>query len=439
MADHVVKLPDIGEGVAEAELVEWYVEVGALVEEDAALAAVMTDKATVEIPSPVRGKISWTGANVGELVAVGAPLVRIATDFDAAAPAQLDPTAEEDDDRVPPASSNAVEDVDSLQEGASEKRSLDSNETGAPAIAHPPQAKRTDARPKPVKPLASPAVRHRAKELGVDLRQVSATGPAGRITHEDLDAFLQVDPNPAFPKQGVRRAASEVVRISGLRRRIAERMTLANREIPHITYVEEIDMSGLEALRRGLNERFADERPRLTLLPFLVKAMAKALADQPQFNAHFDRDAGTITRFGAVHVGIATQTANGLMVPVLRDCETLSLWACADEIGRLANAARDGTAKREELAGSTITVTSLGSLGGVMTTPIINHPEVAILGVNKLTVRPQWDGQQFQPRTMMNLSSSFDHRVIDGQECAIFIQRIKALLETPATMFIDEA
>ena len=294
-------------------------------------------------------------------------------------------------------------------------------------------------RPEGEKPLASPAVRLRAREAGIDLRQVPGSGGAGRITHEDLDAFLARGSGAArrgspglTPRDDV-----EEIKVVGLRRKIAEKMALAKSRIPHITYVEEIDVTELEELRAKLNGAKRADRPKLTILPFLMRAMAKAIAEQPEINALYDDEAGLIRRHGGIHIGIAAQTPNGLVVPVVKHAEARDLWDCASEVNRLAEAAKAGSATRDELSGSTITVTSLGAMGGVATTPVINHPEVAIVGVNKIMVRPVWDGAQFVPRKMMNLSSSFDHRVIDGWDAAVFVQRIKALLETPAMIFVE--
>jgi 2-oxoisovalerate dehydrogenase E2 component (dihydrolipoyl transacylase) len=280
-------------------------------------------------------------------------------------------------------------------------------------------------------------VRLRAREAGVDLRQVPGHGPAGRITHEDLDAFFAQGPGSAAATGLQPRTSVDDIRIIGLRRRIAEKMALANARIPHITYVEEVDVTALEALRATLNTNKPTDRVRLTVLPFLMRAIVRAVADQPALNAIFDDEAGVLRQHAAVHIGIATQTAAGLMVPVVKHAETLDVWACATAVNRLAEAARHGTAARDELSGSTITITSLGALGGVVTTPIINYPEVAIIGVNKIMVRPVWDGSAFTPRKMMNLSSSFDHRVVDGFDAAQFVQRIKTLLEIPALIFME--
>jgi 2-oxoisovalerate dehydrogenase E2 component (dihydrolipoyl transacylase) len=409
MPERVVKLPDIGEGIAEAELVEWHVKVGDAVREDTILGAVMTDKATVEVPSPAEGEIVWLAGKVGDVIAVGADFVRLKVHGGAG---------------------------DAISEQPADDQAL-ATVTSQPASKPPAPhrgATRGDATDT-ARPLAAPAVRLRAREAGVDLRQLNGSGPAGRITHEDLDAFLA---HPPDHRNGRLRANTQMteIKIVGLRRRIAEKISLASTRIPHFTYVEEVDVTALEELRATLNKDSPD-KPRLTLLPFLMRAMVRAIDDYPQFNARFDDEAGVIHQHAGVHVGIATQTPSGLTVPVVRHVEARDLWDNGAELTRLSEAARSGAASREELTGSTITITSLGALGGVITTPIINHPEVAIVGVNKIMVRPHWDGEAFVPRKMMNLSSSFDHRVIDGWDAARFVQRIKALLEMPALIFIE--
>ena len=297
---------------------------------------------------------------------------------------------------------------------------------------------RATARADAVRPVASPAVRLRARDAGIDLRQVPGTGPAGRITHDDLDTFADRGTRVMRSHTLQPKSAVEDVKVTGLRRRIAERMAVAHARIPHITYVEEVDVTALEELRETLNRQTRKEQPRLTLLPFLMRAMVSAIAKQPRLNALFDDEAGVIHQHAGVHIGVAAQTSAGLLVPVVRHVETLDLWDCAAEVARLAEAARTGTATREELSGSTITITSLGAMGGVVSTPIINHPEVAIVGVNKIMMRPVWNGSGFIPRKMMNLSSSFDHRVVDGWDAATFVQHIKALLETPALIFVSD-
>ena len=289
------------------------------------------------------------------------------------------------------------------------------------------------------RPLASPAVRRRAQDLGIDLRYVPGSGPAGRIQHEDVEAFAsgQTAPAGAATSPYAPRHGEEVVPVIGLRRKIAQKMQEAKRRIPHFSYVEEVDVTELEQLRQRLNQHYADKRGKLTLLPLLVRAMVLALRDFPQINARYDDEAGTVTRYEAVHLGVATQTEGGLMVPVLRHAEALDLWVCAAGIARLAEGARTGRTPREELTGSTITLTSLGALGGIMSTPVINHPEVAIVGVNRIVERPMLSGGQLVARQLMNLSSSFDHRVVDGMDAARFIQAVRALLETPTLLFVE--
>jgi len=435
MGLYAIRLPDIGEGVAEAEIVEWHVKVGDPIRQDEIVAAVMTDKATVEIPSNMTGTVAWLAGDVGDKLAVGSDLLRIEApgegnlrDAVAAKPELQRSTAAAP---APPAQPNA--------EKPAERRP-------APAPAKPGQMQPAALRPSesrgPVvseKPLAAPSVRMRARETGIDLRTVAGTGPAGRITHEDLDTYQSGGGRGPGANAGARRKDTSVkqIKIVGLRRRIAERMALANTRIPHITIVEEVDMTSLEGLREELNTGRSDEQGRLTLLPFLIRAIVAAVREQPQLNAHFDDEAGIVTQFGGVHVGIATQTPSGLMVPVVHHAEANSLWDNAREIARLAGAAREASAERGELTGSTITITSLGPLGAIATTPIINLPEVAIVGVNKMAIRPWWDGQQFVPRKMMNISCSFDHRVIDGYDAALFVQKLKTLLEKPAMLFVE--
>ncbi|WP_341486324.1 dihydrolipoamide acetyltransferase family protein [Pararhizobium sp. A13] len=423
MGEFTIKMPDVGEGVAEAELVEWHVKPGDPVREDMVLAAVMTDKATVEIPSPVTGTVLWLGAEIGDTVAVKAPLVRIEV---AGEGGELTATAMPE--------TVTIETVEEQSPVAKvESPPLESKK----AIQAAPVT-RGEVQTPAEKPLASPAVRLRAQESGIDLRQVPGTGPAGRITHDDLDQFLARGTQLSVMPAGLaRKTAVEEIRVTGLRRRISEKMVLATSRIPHITYVEEIDVTDLEDLRATMNGSRKSDQTKLTILPFLMRALVKTVAEQPGVNATFDDDAGIITRHGAVHIGIATQTPAGLTVPVVRHAEARGIWDCAAEMVRLAEAARTGSALREELSGSTITITSLGAMGGIATTPIINHPEVAIVGVNKIMTRPVWDGSQFIPRKMMNLSSSFDHRVVDGWDAATFVQRLKVLLETPALIFIE--
>jgi 2-oxoisovalerate dehydrogenase E2 component (dihydrolipoyl transacylase) len=431
MGVRLIKMPDVGEGVAEAEIVEWHVKIGDLVHEDQVVAAVMTDKATVEIPTPVAGSVLALGGAVGDVLAVGAELIRIDApglpDSPATAPAALKPSQP-----APAPPPNVKPEPAELARAPSARAPL-----AEPASRAPPL--QTGApRPLGEKPIAAPAVRLKAREAGVDLRFVRGSGPAGRITHQDLDAYIARPPAPSQPSLRATNDHVETIKVVGLRRRIAEAMAESSRRVAHFSYVEEVDVTALEELRASLNARATEERPKLTLLPFLMLAIVKAVGEFPQVNAHYDDDANLITRFGAVHLGVATQTPNGLMVPVVRHAETLGLYQCAREMRRVSEAARQGVAAREELSGSTITLTSLGALGGVASTPIVNRPEVAIVGVNKIVVKPVWRDGGFVPRKSMNLSSSFDHRVVDGHDAATFIQRLRALIEAPATLFIEE-
>lgn len=411
-----IKLPDVGEGVTQAELVEWHVSVGDLVQEDDILVDIMTDKATVEVPAICDGTVTWISGEVGDIVAVGSELVKIETTGDGAV--------------EPPKEQGAKTPILETDMPPEQKP-----KTVKPQVRNIGSA--SAPRPEGVKPLAAPSVRSRAREAGIDIRQISGSGPAGRIVHEDLDAaFENIGGSEVRAGRQSNNSLSEV-KIVGLRRKIADHMALANARIPHITIIEEVDVTEVETLRAKLN---ADrgETAKLTVLPFILSALTRAMRDHPEMNAHFDDEAGIIKRFGGVHAGIATMTDNGLIVPVVRHVETLSLRDIAVEIARISEATRNGTAARDELTGSTITVTSLGPLGALATTPIINHPEVAIVGVNKIAMRPMWNGTEFVPRKMMNLSSSFDHRVIDGWDAAVFVQKLKSLLETPALMFIED-
>lgn len=414
-----IRLPDVGEGIAEAELIEWHVKPGDMVREDDVLAAVMTDKAAIEVPSSAEGKVLELGGEIGEKMAIGAVLIRIEVAGEGNAQAVVQSTAT----------------LDNTSDG----EKLPEPVVQAPALASQTAATAAQpvARSNASKPLAAPSVRARARDAGVDLRQVPGSGPADRISHQDLDSWIA---SGGIQQGAVMRGHNtgiEDIRVIGMRRKIAEKMALANRQIPHITIVEEVEMEALEDLRAALNTKYAAERPKLTLLPFLMRAIVEAVRELPALNARFDDEASVIHRFGAVHVGVATQTPQGLNVPVVQHAEGRNLWDSAGEISRLAQAARDGSIKRDELSGGTITITSLGPLGAIATTPIINHPEVAIVGVNKMQVRPVWDGLQFRPRRMMNLSCSFDHRVIDGWDAAVFVQKLKTLLETPAMLFVE--
>ncbi len=431
MGIYVIRVPDIGEGIAEVELVTWNVQPGDSVSEDQHLADVMTDKATVEVPSPVHGKVISLGGAVGQVMAVGAELVRLEVEGEgnlkeksAPAPASKAQAAPVLVAETPAPAAAPV----ALPASAPAPKA-------APARATRPAAV---ARKEGERPLASPSVRRRALDLGIDLRLVHGSGPAARIEHHDLDAFAAGGGQAAaVGSQYVERHGEEAIPVIGLRRKIAQKMQDAKRRIPHFSYVEEVDVTELEALRQRLNQIHGSTRGKLTLLPFLARAMVLALRDFPQINARFDDDAGVVTRYEGVHLGIAAQTDGGLMVPVLRHAESLDLWACAAGIARLAEGAKTGKLGREELSGSTITLTSLGALGGIVSTPVINHPEVAIVGVNRMVERPMLRGGQVVARQLMNLSSSFDHRVVDGMDAAQFIQAIRQLLETPALLFVE--
>ncbi len=434
MGIQIIKMPDIGEGIAEVELVAWYVKVGDIVAEDQILADVMTDKATVEIPSSVAGKVLALGGMVGQVMAVGAELIRI----------EVEGTGNIKDaplSTVTPVAVTVVQTTTAAPATPAPAKTI----AAAVAAVIPPRSSApvpvTHARAVGDKPIASPAVRRRAWEQGVALQFVPGSGTAGRITQADLDAYAtRAAQGPASAQSDQRyaqREAEEAIPVIGLRRKIAQKMQDAKRRIPHFTYVEEIDVTELENLRGRLNAKYGKERGRLTLLPFIARALVLALRDFPQINARYDDEAAVVTRHAAVHLGIATQTEGGLMVPVLRHAETLDLWACAAEVLRLSEATRSGKAAREELSGSTITITSLGALGGIVSTPVINSPEVAIVGVNRMVERPMIRGGAVVARQMMNLSSSFDHRVVDGMHGAEFVQLLRGYLECPATLFVE--
>jgi 2-oxoisovalerate dehydrogenase E2 component (dihydrolipoyl transacylase) len=441
MAVRVIKVPDIGEGIAEVEVVQWYVKPGDAVLEDQVLADVMTDKATVEVPSSLAGTIVSLGGEVGQTLAVGAELIRLevaaaegppdtmsARVVAHAAPDAVAPSP------VPPATPRAAV-AAAPTAAATPSRPMAPQQSAMPARLRPP-ATATD------RPIASPSVRRRAWELGVDLKTVAPSGPAGQITHADVQARAAAgattSPGSAAPAADyAERSDEEAVAVIGLRRRIAIKMQESKRRIPHFAYVEEVDVTEVEALRAQLNAKWGDQRPRLTLLPLLARAIVLAVREHPVVNARFDDEAGIVTRFGAVHLGVATQTTNGLMVPVVQHVEARDLWSTAAEVARLAQATRAGRATRAELTGSTITISSLGALGGIASTPVINHPEVAIVGVNRIVERPVMRGGAVVPRLMMNLSSSFDHRVVDGIDAARFIQAVRGCLECPATMFVS--
>jgi len=413
----IFKLPDLGEGVVEAEIVAWHVAPGQEVHVDQPLVEVMTDKATVTIPSGIDGRIVSTHGEVGQTVAVGSELVS----FDLS-PA-LTPVSAGDDQT----SAARQRKVVVAQAASEEPSTVPMPQRATSAIAAPPE----------FTPLASPAVRRRAREMHVDLGHIPGSGPNGRITHGDIDGFLRTEfaPAPSGPRKTPGSHTTEV-HLAGLRRRIAEKMVVSTSEIPHFTYIEEVDITELESLREHLNGNRTDGQPKLTYLPFIMLSVTKALARFPQLNAHYEDKREVITRFEAVHLGIATQTDRGLCVPVVHHAEAMDLWQAAREMRRITEAARNQSIARNDLTGSTFTVTSLGSMGGLAATPIINHPEVAILGINKAIDRPVVHKGQIAIRRMVNLSGSFDHRVVDGADGAIFIQCIKEFLEHPATIFI---
>ena len=429
MAVRIIKLPDVGEGVAEAEIVEVHVRVGDLVREDQVLAAVMTDKATVEIPSPVEGRVVRVAIDVGQTVAVHAEILAIET----AAAGKTAPPIECGDtvDRTEPF---AKSDGDAGDTGGVGNVGLRPQRAASlqPAVPAPPLPQALTNRP-----LASPAVRQKARDLGLDLRRVQGSGPAGRIRHDDIARAATSPGPPQRPQAAPADTTITEIKLAGLRRTIAHRMQEAKRRIPHFSIIEEVDVTDLESLRADINASGKPDRPKLTVLPFVMRALVLAVRAHPELNARFDDEVETIRRFGGVHIGIATHTPGGLMVPVVRHAEARNIWDCAREVTRLSQAARAGSTGREDLQGSTITITSLGPLGGLATTPIINAPEVAIVGINKISVRPVWGGNSFEPRRMMNLSCSFDHRIIDGFVAAEFVQQMRKLLETPAMIFLD--
>ena len=412
-------LPDIGEGIAEAEIVAWHVKVGDRISEDQSLADMMTDKATVEMESPVAGIVTKVAGEAGDVIAIGSMLVEIETATDVSqgeSMAQVEAVATVEDE-LP----HAPEPVATEPEVVQERLAVVPAQSLSISADH--------------KITASPAVRQRAKELGVELTDVKAAG--GHVRHADLDAFLAYGSGQGYRASHISaRRDDENVKVIGMRRRIADNMAASKRHIPHFTYVEEIDVTAIEAMRADLNAN-RGARPKLTMLPLLIVAICKTIPQFPTINARYDDENGVVTRHGAVHLGMATQTDAGLMVPVIRDAQDRNIWQLATEIARLADAARSGSAKSEELSGSTLTVTSLGPLGGIVTTPVINRPEVAIIGPNKIVERPMFVGDTIEARKLMNLSISCDHRVVDGWDAANYVQALKKLMETPVLLFAD--
>ena len=435
MARFSFRLPDIGEGIAEAEIVAWHVKVGDRIEEDSQLADMMTDKATVEMESPVTGVVVELAGEVGDMVAIGSTLAVIEVEGEgdveadgvggasaAAAAPSPDPIPARPELVEGPSFSSAPEEKKDSPSTSTRR------ETGHTGLE--------EKIAQTLKTLASPAVRARAADLGIDLAQVHPAD-GERVRHADLDAYLRYSAGQGYHAPHSRRArADEAVKVVGMRRRIAENMSASKRAIPHFTYVEEIDVTALEAMRADLNGARGN-RPKLTMLPLLIVAICRTVPQFPMINARYDDEGGVVTRHGAVHLGMATQTDAGLMVPVIRDAQDKNVWQLASEISRLADAARSGKAKSEELSGSTLTITSLGPLGGIATTPVINKPEVAIIGPNKIVERPIFVGDDIVRAKLMNLSISCDHRVVDGWDAASFVQALKKLLETPVLLFAD--
>lgn len=425
MSAYSFKLPDIGEGIAQAEIVAWHVSVGDIVEEDAPLADLMTDKATVEMTSPVAGVVMTLAGEVGEQVAIGSVLAVLEMEDDdsqdSKSPENANPTIAAQPPEPEPARNEPASEV--KQEGEGFPATVSGEFLDQPVALSTSRIQ------------ASPAVRQRAKGLGIDLTEVK-TAELGRVRHADLDAFLNYNADRGYRMPTTAGGVDQTVKVIGMRRRIADNMAASKRNIPHFTYVEEFNVNKLEELRANLNA-MRGARPKLTMLPLLITAICKTLPEFPMINARYDDEAGIVTRHGAVHLGMATQTDAGLMVPVIRNAERRNVWQLAAEIVRLADLARSGKAKSEELSGSTLTITSLGPLGGIATTPVINRPEVAIIGPNKVIERPMFLDGKIIATKLMNMSISCDHRVVDGWDAASFVQALKRLLETPAMLFVD--
>ncbi|RGP40791.1 Dihydrolipoyllysine-residue (2-methylpropanoyl)transferase [Altererythrobacter insulae] len=435
MAKFTFNMPDVGEGVAEAEIVEWHVKVGDKVSEDQHLVDVMTDKATIDIESPVDGVVTAVAGEVGDVIAVGSMLIVV--EVEGEVPADAEEAPEVAAEAAPAPKAEAVEE-------RIEVETPDASDADDAMAADPEPAPSQPLAPTPTtgqatKVLATPAVRKRARDLGIDLSEIKPADD-GRIRHGDLDQFLAYNSGGGFSPAGATRADEEK-KVIGLRKRIAQNMAASKRNIPHFSYVEEVDVTELERMRADLNTH-RGQKPKLTMLPLMITAICKLIPQYPMINARYDDEAGVVTRHGAVHLGMATQTDNGLMVPVIKDAQAKNLWQLASNIGRLANAARDGSAKSEELSGSTLTLTSLGPLGGVATTPVINRPEVAIIGPNRIIERPMFvsdgnGGERIEKRKLMNISISCDHRVVDGYDAASFVQELKKLIETPVLLLSE--
>jgi 2-oxoisovalerate dehydrogenase E2 component (dihydrolipoyl transacylase) len=443
MSRHVVKLPDLGEGTVASEIVAWRVQVGDQVTEDQPIVEMSTDKAVVEMPSPVTGRVVSLGGQPGDQIAVGAELIVLDTGEGADAAPIDAPSAQADADD----DSKLAAKADARQQSSSAAHASPS--VPATSAAHKPAAAGTNGGSHPAqrvsgRVMASPATRARAKQSGIDLATVVGSGRDGRIQKQDLEAAIQERQHGGAPARGPvdgrreTRTGTEEIRILGVRRVSAQRVAESKRNIPHFSYVEEVDLTELERLRKYLNSQLPKGSPAYTYLPFLALALVRVVEQFPKVNARYDAERNVLVRYDGVHIGVATQTGDGLKVPVVRHAESMSLKELAGEIRRLSQAARDGTASRNELGGSTITITSLGKLGGIVSTPIINAPEVAIIGINKAIERPVIINGQVAVRLMMNLSSSFDHRFIDGYDAAETIQALKEKLEQPATIFIRD-
>ena len=430
MGDYVFKLPDIGEGVVEGEIVSWHVKVGDTIVEDAPIVDVMTDKATVTIPSPTSGVVKELSGEVGDMIAVGTALITF-TGGD-----NIEPTAEESDE-TKTVTEPEIKEV--VEETVKEVVEIVEKKSTPPIKVAIKESTKTVKNSANSRVLASPAVRRRAREAELDLKFVSGSGPAGRIRHADLDAYIAAGGavTGAPPKSySTKRTETNEIKVVGLRRKIAEQMVKSKFSIPHFSYFEEIDVTELEKLRKFLNSTKDDSQPKLTYLPFIMMALAKIMPKHQECNAHYDEENNIVTQHSAVHLGIATQTDRGLFVPVVKHVEAMDIWQSASEMQRVSGSARNGTASLEDLSGSTFTITSLGRDGGLGATPIINHPEVSILGVHKAREMPVVEEGKIEIRRIMNVSSSFDHRIVDGANGAALIQSLKKLLEHPALIFM---
>ena len=428
MGKYIFNLPDIGEGIAEAEIVAWHVKVGDAVEEDQRIADMMTDKATVEMESPATGKVVAVAGEEGDVISIGSMLVEIETEDEES---DIDAAEAASNDETPVQENTAKNAVQKTERNPQDERVTAPEADETAKAAAEPEAEASPATGSPIK--ATPAVRQRARDLGVDLAQVKVRGD--HVRHADLDAFLNYGSGQGYRSAGVsQKREDDKIKVIGLRRKIAENMAASKRNIPHFTYVEEIDVTALEDMRADLNAERGN-RPKLTVLPLLIVAIARTIPEFPMINAIYDDEAGHVTRHGAIHLGMATQTDSGLKVPVIKDAQDKNIWQLAQDIVRLSDAARDGSASTSDLSGGTLTITSLGPLGGIATTPVINRPEVAIIGPNKIVERPMVMNGELVVRKMMNLSISCDHRVVDGYDAASFVQALKRVIEKPVLIF----